>query len=153
PRDAYAALLWLQSQPWIRPEKIALLGWSNGAITILWTSGERSPARPKDLAHDFTQAIAFYPGCTKVLEAPKWKPKMPLEIFVGELDDWTPAAPCMQLIQRVRAEGAPAEVVVYRGAYHDFDAPDVKVHVRDGIATTPSGHATIGTEPTARADA
>jgi dienelactone hydrolase len=151
-RDAYGALAWIQAQPWARADKVALLGWSNGAIATLWAIGEHQPARPKALVNDFRQALAFYPGCGRVLES-KWRPKVPLEMFIGELDDWTPAAACMQLVERVRAGGAPAEIVVYKGAYHDFDAPDTPVHVRTGLLATPSGHATLGTEPAARADA
>jgi dienelactone hydrolase len=151
-RDAYGALVWIGAQPWARADRVALMGWSNGAIAALWTIAERQPARPKDLIEDFRQTLAFYPGCGKLLDS-KWKPKAPLEMFVGELDDWTPAAACMQLVQRVRTEGSQAEIVVYRGAYHDFDAPNLPVQLKTGIGSTPSGKATVGTEPTARADA
>jgi dienelactone hydrolase len=151
-RDAYGALVWIQAQPWARADRVAVMGWSSGAITTLWTVAEHTPARPKNLAEDFRQALAFYPGCSRLVDS-KWKPKVPVEMFIGELDDWTPAAACMQLVQKVRNEGAQAEIVVYRGAYHEFDTPNLPVQVKTGISTTPSGKATVGTEPTARADA
>jgi dienelactone hydrolase len=34
-RDAYAALVYLQSRPEVRPDGLALMGWSNGAGTVL----------------------------------------------------------------------------------------------------------------------
>jgi dienelactone hydrolase len=45
------------------------------------------------------------------------------------------------------------EIVAYPGAFHGFDAPDMAVRVRHNIAGTRSGTATVGTDPTARADA
>ena len=36
-RDAYAALLYLQSRPELRADAIALMGWSNGGGTVLWS--------------------------------------------------------------------------------------------------------------------
>jgi dienelactone hydrolase len=151
-RDAYGALLYLQQQTWVHGDRIALLGWSHGATTVLMAAAAAQAARPKGMYLDFTQAIAFYPMCTRVLDNEKWRSKIPIEIFVGEVDDWTPAAPCMMLTERSRQAGMTIETVVYKGAYHDFDAPDAKVHVRSGVGG-PSGRATVGTEPKARADA
>jgi dienelactone hydrolase len=71
-------------------------------------------------------------------------------LLVGEADDWTPAAPCAALAERT---GPLLDVQTYPGAYHDFDTPDMKVRVRKGVGTTPSGTATIGTDPAAREDA
>ena len=80
------------------------------------------------------------------------KAHAPLHVLIGESDNWTPAGPCVELIHRVSAAGAPADIVVYPDAYHDFDDPDLPLQTRDHI-WTPSGTATIGTNPAARADA
>ena len=45
PRDAYGALRFLQSQPYVKPDRIALMGWSHGGGTVLFSIGPRSPAR------------------------------------------------------------------------------------------------------------
>jgi dienelactone hydrolase len=152
-RDAYGALRWLQGQAFVRADRVALLGWSNGGSTTLWAVGAGSRARPRDLRHDFRAAVAFYPGCRAVAADRAWTTRIPLQILVGEQDDWTPAAPCVALGERARAGGAPVEVVTYPGAYHDFDAPSTPVRVRTNVATTASGRATVGTDPAARADA
>jgi dienelactone hydrolase len=52
-RDAYGALAYLQRQRFVRGDRVALLGWSNGGGTVLRTIAAASPARPADLAHDF----------------------------------------------------------------------------------------------------
>jgi dienelactone hydrolase len=57
---------------------------------------------------------------------------VPTLILVGELDDWTLANECRNLaegrddygISRQKGEGVPIELIVYAGAYHDFDIPE-----------------------------
>ena len=62
PRDAYGALRWLQSQPFVRKDRVGLLGWSNGGTTVLSAIDERSRARPVGIADDFRVAVAFIPA-------------------------------------------------------------------------------------------
>ena len=71
-RDAYAALIFLQTRADIRPEAIALMGWSNGGGTVLWSLSRDNRARPAGLRHDFAAGVAFYPGC-----------RMPLTCYCG----------------------------------------------------------------------
>lgn len=153
PRDAYGALRFLQSQPFVRPDRVGLLGWSNGGSTVLASIAVRLPIRPADAERGFRTAVAFYPGCRISLERSWWKPAVPLSIFIGASDDWTPAEPCVELGERARALGVAMEVTTYPGAYHGFDAPNTPLQVRTGVATTASGQAMVGTHPEARRDA
>ncbi len=41
----------------------------------------------------------------------------------GELDDWSLAADCQRFMKRRAGRGAPVDLIVYPGAYHDFDVP------------------------------
>jgi len=150
-RDAYAALLFLQARRDVKPDRIALMGWSNGGGTVLWTLGRDNRARPAGLRHDFAAAVAFYPGCRTLSERrDPWQPVAPVLLLVGEADDWTPAPPCITLAAR---SGGRLEAHAYPGAHHDFDAPDTPQRVLRGIGGTASGTATIGTHPAAREDA
>ena len=152
--DAYGALVWLEGQSFVRADRIGLLGWSNGGITVLATVARETRSRPADLAHDFRVAVAFYPDCRRTLPRKDWAPPVaPLHILIGEKDDWTRAPPCVELVEHARAEGAPVDIVVYPDAFHDFDDPTMKVHVRSNVGTTASGTATLGMNPAARADA
>jgi len=144
--DAYGALAWLQKQPFVQPGAIALMRWSHGGITTLWASRRSSRARPKDVQTDFALGIAMYPGCVAILET-DYAPAFPVQMFVGDRDDWTPAAPC-----KTFAEKAGLKIVAYPNAHHGFDAPDQAKLVLTGIRSTKSGTATIGTDPAARAD-
>ena len=60
-----------------------------------------------------------------------------------------------ELVDRTRASGEPVSIVTYPGAWHDFDHPDLPVHVVGGLAYTAEGggSAHTGTDPGARADA
>jgi dienelactone hydrolase len=153
-RDAYGALRYLQSRNDVDPGRIGLFGWSNGGSTVLWTLDDAIRARPIDLpGADFRVAVAFYPGCTSLLRRDHWRPIAPLLVLIGADDDWTPAEPCISLVERVRAAGADVGIVVYPDAYHVFDAPSTRLRVLQNIASTKSGTATVATNPQARRDA
>lgn len=146
--DAIAAATWLTQRPGTPPGAVALVGWSNGGGTVLYTAAQRP-----DLPHGlFRRFVAFYPGCATEARDPEWRPSGPLLILVGESDDWTPAAPCHDLAARFPGR---IELATYPGAYHDFDAPDRPVVERSGLATPPggTGHAHTGTNEPARQDA
>jgi dienelactone hydrolase len=86
------------------------------------------------------------------LERGNWRTRLPLLILIGEADDWTAAEPCREL---AKAGGSSVSIVVYPGAYHDFDSPNGRLRERRGLAFTAdkSGVAHQGIDPKARADA
>jgi dienelactone hydrolase len=151
--DARGALRYLQSRPEVRPDRIGLVGWSNGAAATLSVLFDEGSA-----ARDFRAAVAFYPNCTrKYPGGPEFRPYAPLYVLVGALDDWTPAGPCMALVERARAAGAPIAIKVYPGAHHAFDAPSTPIRYRPEVKNHSKqdgdSGATVGTDPAARADA
>jgi len=150
--DADAARHWLQSQNFVQPDHISLLGWSSGAIAALWTV--RPNAVPRDGGADFRSAVALYPGCRRLRET-AWSARVPTLILIGSADDWTLASTCQQMVAGARGRSARAEIVVYPGAHHEFDRADTPIRVRTGLAHTadPGGRAHRGTNPAARADA
>jgi dienelactone hydrolase len=62
PKDAYAALQYLQAQPFVQPDRVGLMGWSQGGGTVLRTVNDKSIGRPATLARDFKAAVSFYPA-------------------------------------------------------------------------------------------
>jgi dienelactone hydrolase len=150
--DAVAARNWLQSQPWIKPDHVSLVGWSNGGIAALWAV---RPRLEKDQnTPDFRSAVAFYPGCHQLSKS-AWSARIPTLILVGAADDWTPAKACEQMVAGARGRSALASLIAYPRAYHDFDRPNYRVRERSGLAYTGdgSGKAHLGTNEAARADA
>jgi dienelactone hydrolase len=119
--DAYGALKILATHPKVDPRRIALMGFSHGGILTLGAATEWArdryapPGRPA-----FRAFFAFYPSCN-VDYPERYRLSAPLRIHAGELDDWTPAEPCRQLVEALRAAGQDATITVYRGAHHSFD--------------------------------
>jgi len=150
--DANAARRWLENQPWTIKDRVSLLGWANGAVASLWAVRPRTA--PRDGTPDFRSAVALYPGCRRLAEA-AWSSRVPTLILVGRADDWTAAASCEQMVAGAHGRSALASLVVYPGAYHEFDRPDYPLREVTGLANTAdgTGKAHLGTNAAARADA
>jgi len=150
--DANAARRWLENQPWTIKDRVSLLGWANGAVASLWAVRPRTV--PRDGTSDFRSAVALYPGCRRLAEA-AWSSRVPTLILVGRADDWTAAASCEQMVAGAHGRSALASLVVYPGAYHEFDRPDYPLREVTGLANTAdgTGKAHLGTNAAARADA
>jgi hypothetical protein len=101
-------LAYLASLPFIDPDRIAVVGYSQGALGGVETLFDRH----------FRTAIAYYPGCWSETGAVS----IPTVILIGALDDWTPARDCEAMIKRRTGQGAPLKLIVYPGAYHAFNA-------------------------------
>lgn len=134
PRDAYGALQYLASQSFVAKDRVFLMGFSNGATGTLYAVED--DGKPHQLAKNagiaFRAALAFYPGCTQANKT-RLKPAIPLAILIGKDDDWTPAAPCRELIDLNKSRGLTVAYFDYPGAYHGFDVPGSKVRVRTDV--------------------
>jgi dienelactone hydrolase len=152
-QDVLAAKAYLQRRSDVRANAISLLGWSNGGSTVLYAVQPRSA--PHDGKPDFANAVAFYPGCRVPAKRGNWHTRLPLLILIGAADDWTPAAPCEALAKKAAAAGEKVSIKVYPSAYHDFDHPNLPIHINEHLAYTGSGtdRAHSGTNPAARQDA
>ena len=148
--DADVARRWLQEQKYVAPERVSLIGWANGAVAALWTVRPR--ATKKDAKPDFRSAVAFFPGCRRLRES-AWSARLPTLILIGAKDDWTPASECEQMVRDARGRSARASIVVYPGAYHDFDHPDLPLQQRSNVAfaSGSTGRVHVGTDARARA--
>jgi dienelactone hydrolase len=135
--DAYAALNFLQSSPFVDRERIAVMGGSHGGSSTLATIVDVQANTAA--ASGLVAAIALYPGCgarfgdwrvtrERTPGSPitgysgVFKPLAPLPILTGALDDWTPAEPCRKLTETAQAIGYPVEIKIYPGAHHSFDS-------------------------------
>ncbi|MBM3644337.1 MAG: dienelactone hydrolase family protein [Alphaproteobacteria bacterium] len=130
--DADAAVQWLGTQPFVKADRIAIQGHSHGGAAVLFAAfleeGDRTPTPPPR----FKAVTAFYPDCTlRGRTAKKFTVRVPLQILVGEADDWTPADKCHDLMPRL--SGAPASLTTYPGAYHSFDGVSIKPRYREDV--------------------
>lgn len=93
--DAIAAKNYLRSLPNIAKSRIGLIGFSHGG----WAALAASSA--------FSAVVAYYPLCSGRVPANTL-------VLIGSADDWTPSQRC---------SGGGANLKVYSGATHAFDAP------------------------------
>ena len=147
--DALGAIEYLAAREDVEPRRIGLIGWSNGGSTVLAATN----LRHRDVAQEAVKAafaIAFYPGCEADLRR-GYEPAAPLLMLVGQLDDWTPSAPCVSLAKSA-AEPHP-ELVVYPGAWHGFDS-DAPVRLRKDVpnGVNPGQGVHVGGNPAAWRD-
>src|SRR6202163_827719 len=148
--DILAARQWLLQQSWAARERISLLGWAHGASAVLWAVRPQLPSR--NLEPDFRSAIAFYPDC-RISSGLGWSARVPTLLLIGAKNDVSSPPACRQVVDGARGRSALARIVVYPGAYHDFDRANLSPHAAAGTsdATLPDrGH--LGTDPEARAD-
>ncbi|NBW51282.1 MAG: dienelactone hydrolase family protein [Betaproteobacteria bacterium] len=147
-QDVLAALQWLAAQPEVDASKLAVVGWSHGGQTVLATADRSidsvAQARVKPAA-----LVAFYPGCSAFEKQWAYSVVAPLLVMSGELDNWTPAAPCKALTDRLAGAKQPVRFVQFPGSYHAFDSAAPVVE-RDNVGGTKSGKAMVGGNPEAR---
>ncbi len=136
--DARAALSWLRTQPGVDPDRLALLGYSMGAIAIMDVVDPRRQSPPPA---GLAAAVAYYPACRRRDAAHL---TVPLAILDGDADDWTPAPPCAALAATANAAGKTLAITTYPGATHAFNVV--------GTPRTAYGHR-LRYDATAAADA
>ena len=148
--DVVAARQWLLQQAWVARDRISLIGWANGASTLLWAVRPQLSTRGAE--PDFRAAIAFYPDC-RISAGLGWSARVPTLLMIGAKDDVSSPPACRQMIDGARGRSALTRIVVYPGAYHDFDRTNLPVHALTGTsdAAAPE-HGHLGSDPEARAD-
>jgi len=150
-RDAYGALLYLQSRKDVRAQDVGAMGWSNGGQAVLWTIADSNRERPASLPQgDFRAALSLYPGGCRLAQQAQWNTKVPFLMLVGEADDYTEAKPCVDLASSARASGAPVDITLFPGAHHAFDEPDMPLHIVSDVVLADGRSPTMGTNPKAR---
>jgi dienelactone hydrolase len=126
--DGYRALNFLVGESFVDPARVAVLGFAQGGRMALMAV--EHGAIEQTSPNKFRAAIAFYPPCHLF----RGDVTVPTLILIGERDDVNPAAACRDMvdgrddmgISRRPAEGVPIKLVVYPGAYHAFDALNLK---------------------------
>ena len=116
--DAYKALEKLSNHPQIIKEKVSITGWSLGGAVALYSAW--LPLKNSiNKSLNFASHLAFYPPCFFDFEDLNFS-KVPIHILIGELDDWTPAPPCINLVNKLSSK-ANINITVYEDSHHGFD--------------------------------
>ena len=148
--DIMASRQWLLQQPWAARDRISLLGWANGASALLWAVRPQLSSRAAE--PDFRTAVAFYPDC-RVASGLGWSTRVPTLLLIGAKDDVNSPPACRQMIDGAHGRSALARIVVYPGAYHDFDRANLPLHALPGTSDAAApDHGHLGTDTEARAN-
>ncbi|MBY5760485.1 dienelactone hydrolase family protein [Rhizobium leguminosarum] len=119
--DAYGGLSFLSKQSFVDIRRAALMGFSTGGTATL--EGTKIEGNEQLMDHKFQAAVAYYPRCA----ATQGDATVPILILTGERDNWSPADRCRKRLANLSDDSPPIELNVYKGTYHDFDAPEFKV--------------------------
>ena len=115
--DAYGAAIYLKQLSYVDSENIGLLGFSHGGWTGMRAVQKNFMYSVNMETMPFKAAVLFYPSCNSRQHQDI---AIPTLILIGSKDDWTPSSKCVELDKWV-AHPEMLELVVYEGAYHDFD--------------------------------
>jgi len=116
--DAYRAFEVLAEHPKIDKNKVSITGWSlGGGVTLFSAWLPLKEAINKELS--FASHLAFYPPCFINPDNTEFS-QSPIHILIGELDNWTPSAPCNDLVNKLSAK-TNIDLTIYKDSYHSFD--------------------------------
>jgi len=117
--DAYKAFEVLVKNPMINPNKIGITGWSLGGGVSLFSAWQplKNSINPN---LTFAAHLPLYPPCIVMPTISNFG-ESPIHILIGELDNWTPAQACEELVSKL-GDASNIELTIYPNAHHSFDS-------------------------------
>jgi dienelactone hydrolase len=119
--DAFRALALLAEHPRIDPGRIAVMGFSKGAVASVYSSNERFRRLYGPVNATFAAHIGLYTPCNIAFRDDVKTTGKPIRLFHGIADDYVSIAPCRDYVARLAAAGTDVTLTEYPGAYHAYD--------------------------------
>lgn len=119
--DAYRALALLAGHPRIDPDRIAIMGFSKGAVAAVYSSNERFRRMHGPGTAQFAAHIGLYTPCNVTYRDDTRTTGKPIRLFHGIADDYVPIAPCRSYVERLKKAEADATLTEYPDAHHAYD--------------------------------
>jgi len=119
--DAYRALALLAQHPRIDPERIAVMGFSKGAVPAVYSSNERFRKLYDPVKVGFAAHIGLYTPCNVQYRDDDKVTGAPIRLFHGIADDYVSIAPCRAYVERLKAAGVNVVLSEYPDAFHAYD--------------------------------
>jgi dienelactone hydrolase len=120
--DAYRALAALAQHPRIDANRIAVMGFSKGAVAAIYSSNERFRKMYGAPNLQFAAHIGLYTPCNVTLKNDDKVSGKPIRLFHGAADDWVSIEPCRDYAARLKRTGADVTLTEFSDAYHAYDA-------------------------------
>ena len=119
--DAYRALDVLAAHPRIRPDRIAVWGFSKGAVPAVYAAVERFRTSFGS-QNRFAAHVGFYTPCNIAYEGDTAM-GAPVRLYHGSSDDYVNPAACRTLVARLKPAGVDITLTEYADSQHGFDSP------------------------------
>ena len=118
--DAYAGLRFLARRPEIDPGRVALVGFSYGAMATMYALSAGVAALTAPGGERFAAHAAFYGPCVARFAEPRTT-GAPLLVLYGTGDALIDPARCEEFAADARRGGSSVAVIAYPGAVHQWD--------------------------------
>jgi dienelactone hydrolase len=119
--DAFATLGKLATHPRIDTARIAVMGFSKGAVAAIYSSNERFRAAYGPSNAEFAAHIGLYTPCNVTYKQDNKVGTTSIRFFHGIIDDYVSIEPCRSYVKRLKEAGADATLTEYPDAYHAYD--------------------------------
>jgi dienelactone hydrolase len=119
--DAFAALGKLAAHPRIDAARIAVMGFSKGAVAAIYSSNERFRTAYGPSNAEFAAHIGLYTPCNVTYKQDNKIGNRPIRFFHGIADDYVSIEPCRSYVKRLKDLGADVTLTEYPDAYHAYD--------------------------------
>lgn len=132
-KDALDAVAHLATLPYVDARRIAVLGFSKGALVATWAASSSVANALRPGMPPIAAAISVYGFCA--LAPTRARPQgvqilqpdtdRPLLMLLGGKDNETPPASCLERLPRLKEAGAPVEWHLYPDATHSWDQSEL----------------------------
>jgi dienelactone hydrolase len=134
--DAYRALELLAKHRQIDPARIAVMGFSRGGQSSLYSSLTRfQKLHGPSGGLQFAASVSLYAQCGTTFRGDDDVAK-PIRLLHGIADDYTSVVACRSYVERLSKAGKDIHLVEYPDAHHAFDAPALREPRK--LATAPT---------------
>jgi len=124
--DVFAALKFLAADARVDAKRIAIMGWSNGGMSIFAAAIEELRTRYVGPDLRYAAIVTISPYCAIATLGRRFS-STPILSLHGERDDFMLLKPCQFYRQEAVSRGANFEMIVYPGAVHNWEVP-FRVH-------------------------
>lgn len=120
--DAYRALDLLAKHPRIDANKIAVIGFSKGALASVFSASTRFKAAYGS-SNTFAAHIGLYTPCNSRYIGDTELTGKPMRLFHGTTDDYVSVQPCRDYAKVLQQKGIDITLTEFPDTEHAFDTP------------------------------
>jgi dienelactone hydrolase len=138
-KDFYQAADYLRKLPYVNPEKVAMIGYSQGALIALFNNSKSFREEFRQ-SRGFDAYVSFYPPCRIMslgpnrlaLDVVQKDIERPHLFLMGGADNETPASDCEVLLTPIKNSGKPVQFHIYPDETHCWDCKSLNGFSKPG---------------------